>query len=192
MQAPWKTAVLPEESPVIPGEPIGPHVAGPLPGPNVQRILHDIEPMQDTRTIVSPLDFHASKGNYAVDPDGNIFLDCYCQIASLPLGYNHPEMLKAVASPDAASMIIHQPALGVFPPAEWADLLKRSLMTITPHPSLSQVWTARSGAESNEFAIKSACMWYAAKKRGNRPFSKEENESSMRNQAPGQHHLLSF
>ena len=49
---------------------------------------------QETGSVKYFVDMEASRGNYVVDVDGNSMLDMFSHIASLPVGYNHPRMLR--------------------------------------------------------------------------------------------------
>ncbi|RYP01764.1 hypothetical protein DL764_006084 [Monosporascus ibericus] len=140
-------------------------------------------------------DYTRSFGNYIADPDGNKLLDVYAQIASIPLGYNNPALMKAAQSPEMVSAIINRPALGNFPSHDWANILETGILKVAPK-GLSQVFTAMAGSDANETAYKAAFMWRRQRDRGGPAveFTEDEMQSAMNNQAPGasQLSILSF
>lgn len=71
-------------------------------------------------------------GNYLQDIDGNSYLDVYAQIASIPIGYNAPELRALAASEEFISMTINRPALGSFPDASWANTINSGLLSVAP------------------------------------------------------------
>ncbi|VUC35294.1 unnamed protein product [Clonostachys rosea] len=181
--------------PFYAGEPSGPQVQTTIPGPKSQKLLQELDTVFDTRSLNMICDFTKSHGNYLSDPDGNVLLDVFAQIASIPLGYNNPELLKIASSPEMASGIVNRPALGSFPSHDWADLLKTGLLRAAPK-GLDQVFTAMAGSDANETAFKAAFMYRRQVERGGPEvdFTAEELASVMDNKAPGaaQLSILSF
>ncbi|EPQ11868.1 4-aminobutyrate aminotransferase, mitochondrial [Myotis brandtii] len=120
-------------------------------------------------------------------------LDLYSQISSVPIGYNHPALMKLVQQPQNASTFINRPALGILPPENFVEKLQESLLSVAPK-GMSQLITMACGSCSNENAFKTIFMWYRNKERGRTGFSKEELETCMVNQAPGcpDYSILSF
>ena len=138
-------------------------------------------------------DYDKSLGNYIVDADGNTMLDTFTSISSIPIGYNHPNMLKAFDSEHNKRILVNRPALGVYPGHDWVDQLRKVLVSCAP-PGLEQVTTMMCGSCSNENAFKLMHFKYMDKVRGGRDFTQEEMESCMINEQPGTPRLsvLSF
>ncbi|KAI9837532.1 MAG: hypothetical protein M1819_007183 [Sarea resinae] len=185
----------PVEQPYFADEPAGPVLRTAIPGPESKKAIEKLDKVFDTRSLNLIANYQNSFGNYIVDLDGNVLLDVYAQIASIPVGYSNPSLLLAATSPEMASSIINRPALGNFPQHDWAHILETGILSVAPK-GLNQVFTAMAGSDANETAYKAAFMWKQQQKRGgaNAEFSAEELSSVMNNQSPGspQLSILSF
>lgn len=89
--------------------------------------------------------------------------------------------------------IINRPALGVFPPPDWAEILSTGLLRAAPE-GMDQVFTSMTGSDANETAYKAAFIWRLTQERGGKDVTKEDLDSAMKNQAPGapKYSILSF
>merc|ERR1712062_53166 len=156
-----------------------------VPGPKSTKLRNELLDLQQMSSVTLVTDLENSFGNYLNDVDGNTYLDCFMQIASLPLGYNHPALQAVLTDPRNLSALINRPALGWFPNDRWVNLLKETFMSIAPK-GLDQIYPMMCGTCSNENAIKPMFMAYMQKQRGDRiDFTQEEIDSTMKNQAPG-------
>lgn len=177
----------------FPEEPSAPNLVTDFPGPKSQDAVKALGKVFDARPVYFVADYEKSVGNYIYDVDGNAYLDVYAQIASIPLGYNNPKLVETAKSDKMVRAIIDRPALGNFPGKDTEEIIA-DLLKVAP-AGQDKIWSGLSGADANELAFKAAFMWYQAKKRGYASaFTQADNESVMKNQAPGSPDLaiLSF
>lgn len=129
------------------------------------------------------------------DADGNLLLDCFSQIASIPVGYNNQHLIKTAESPEMVRAIVNRPALGNFPSLDWLKILEDGVLKAAPK-GFNQVFTGMSGSDANEAAYKAACMYRAQRDRGGAEvdFSPEDIETTMKNKSPGSpnYSIMSF
>ena len=180
-------------TPDFPNEYDSAHVKTQVPGPTSLKLMKQMDSVQQAGAVSFFVDYAESRGNYIVDVDGNRYLDMFSQIASLPIGYNHPKVIKAMTVPENLIMLAQRPCLGILPPADWSNRIERTLMRYAPK-GLTEANTMMCGSCSNENAYKAAFIWYQTKNRGGLPPTAEDMTSSMINQAPGSPNLsiLSF
>lgn len=174
-------------------EPEGPKVVTPIPGPKSDILKAELDAVQNVGAVQFFCDYDRSKGNYLVDVDGNTILDLYTQISSIPIGYNHPDMMAALTNPSNMSCFINRPALGVYPPVDWVPRLRRTLLAVAP-AGLNNVQTMACGTCSVENGFKAMFIKYMRERRGSEVPNDEEIMSCMINKPPGSPHLsvLSF
>lgn len=79
-------------------------------------------------------DFERSHGNYVVDADGNVLMDLFNQIGSLALGYSHPAIKVALSSEANLASLVTRPALAMFPPSSWPEMVQSTLMPVSERP----------------------------------------------------------
>lgn len=173
----------PASPPPIPGEPQRASMKTPVPGPRTEELRKRHARFQDARTVHVYQDAHKSLGNYLVDVDDNVLLDVYGHIASVPVGYNHPALLEAWRSGRFDWTAGFRPALGIAPPAEWVDLVERSLARVAPK-GLPHLVTVTTGSEAVENAIKAAFILRARRRRSGAAPSAEELLATMANAEP--------
>jgi 4-aminobutyrate aminotransferase/(S)-3-amino-2-methylpropionate transaminase len=150
-----RTSVFPNEkydAPVI-------VTKGEIPGPKSKKLNQQLNTVQDLRTVHFVADFEKSSGNYIADADGNVYLDTFMQISSIPIGYNHPKLIEAAKSDQWIRTIINRPAVGINPSSDYYDMLVNSYMRVAPK-GLTQVQPLSTGSEAIENAFKAAFMWY--------------------------------
>ena len=135
------------------------------PGPAVAALKSQMHAVQEASAVTIFADYNRSSGNYLVDADGNTFLDCFGQISSLPLGYNHPDLLAAMSTPKAAQLLTQRPALGMMPPHDWPQKLQ-SVIDRTAPPGMTNLVTMLCGSSANENAYKAAMIAYENRRRG--------------------------
>ncbi|OJD14244.1 4-aminobutyrate aminotransferase [Emergomyces pasteurianus Ep9510] len=174
------------DKPFFPNEPARPIVKTSIPGVKNQQAAAELEEVFDTRSMNMLANYDASTGNYISDLDGNVLLDVYAQIASIPVGYNNPTLIDAAKSPQMVSALVNRPAIGNFPSHDWASVLKSGILKAAPK-GLNQVFTAMAGSDANETAYKAAFMYHQQFVRGGPQveFTEEEIASTMLNKAPG-------
>jgi len=154
------------------------------PGPKSLELMKELSQIQECSATHFFLDYEKSYGNYLVDADGNRMLDVFAQIASLPLGYNHPRLTSMLSDPKYTWISANRPALGVLPPLGWAEQLKGILDGLAPK-GMGNIVTMACGSTANENAFKAVFIKWMDKQRDGRPVTQEELNSSMLNQAPG-------
>ncbi|XP_022910109.1 4-aminobutyrate aminotransferase, mitochondrial [Onthophagus taurus] len=177
----------------VPCEPAQPLMCKPD-SPASKEMLCELNKVQYAGAVQFFTDLDKSMGNYIVDADGNTILDCYTQIASMPLGYNYPSLFNVFKDESKMKILLNRVALGVYPPVNWHNYINNVLMSVAPK-GLKNVQTQMCGTCANEQAFKNIFIWHANQSRsGSKGFTEEELKTSMLNKPPGcpQVAILSF
>ena len=138
----------------------------------------------DARTIKLFTNLEKSQGSFLIDADGNRFLDVFNNIASLPLGYNHPALLKALSTVETITLLAQRAAMGVTPPVNVVEKVDMLMRNMAPRGMDYMHLGCGCGSGANENAFKAAFLHHA-KKSNDIITENELYNSTMLNTTPG-------
>ncbi|KAJ8947723.1 hypothetical protein NQ318_017984 [Aromia moschata] len=177
-----KSSEKPEEKHGDVQEPKLPVIKTDFPGPRSIELMQKLCPYQNTDGIDIFAVYENSIGNYLEDVDQNILLDLNMQLCTIPLGYNHPELLKVFQDIRNIKHIINRPALGVFPGDYWPSKMEYIVKKVSPH--LPNLTTFSCASCSVENAFKAMMIAAQTKERGNL-IHEAELKCALKNSPPG-------
>ena len=111
----------------------------------------------DSRLVKGVVDYSRSKGSWLVI-NGKKYLDMVSQIASCPLGPNHPEVLKVTSSKEASAYSTLRVVEQIYPSTYWKENSERIFGSVAPK-NLGNVHAACGcGSGGIESALRLAFM----------------------------------
>lgn len=145
--------VLPQVS--FKAEASGPSMLTLFPGPQMKALLNDVETVsQDHMNHYVFVNYDKSYGNYLVDSDGNTLLDFFGSISSMPLGYNHPDLISMTHDPKYPNYFVNRADLNNYYDSDLVNLLNQSVYGIKPVGLDKVLLTCGCGSSANELAYK--------------------------------------
>jgi len=145
--------VLPQVS--FKAEASGPSMLTSFPGPQMKALLNDVETVsQDHMNHYVFVNYDKSYGNYLVDSDGNTLLDFFGSISSMPLGYNHPDLISMTHDPKYPNYFVNRADLNNYYDSDLVNLLNQSVYGIKPVGLDKVLLTCGCGSSANELAYK--------------------------------------
>jgi 4-aminobutyrate aminotransferase-like enzyme len=137
-----------------PGDPPGPSVTLPYPGPRAARIIERMRAVEGagprTGADDPPLVVETATGSTLTDPDGNRFVDLAGSFAAATVGHAHPAVVAAVR--DQVGRLSHVSSASM---SEARVAFEEALVAIAP-VGLDRVLLGLSGSDANDTALKLA------------------------------------
>ena len=84
---------------MVSGEPSGPSMQTQIPGLKSKQLMADLDKVQSMPSVAFFADYDKSLGNYLVDADGNVMLDVFTSISSVPIGKIVPQEIATFVRP---------------------------------------------------------------------------------------------